>query len=770
MFNSIQSAKRKAITFDDEGEAVARREVHGKKDRKKSRDSLHATNSNDSHITTSSSPSGTSSPSSSLSSTAVAAAPSTSSTAPASNESLESTLLTKKQKRKLLYQDEGRLSKKLAMKEPTTDAIIQKAKELKKHRQNLPIYTARDIIIKEVKDNACVVIVGETGSGKTTQIPQYLLESGLAAHGTIAVTQPRRVAAINLAKRVAEEVGTPIGQKVGYSIRFDDASSKDSLIKYMTDGIMLRELLSDRLLLRYSVIILDEAHERTLRTDILFGMVKSIQKQRQELIDNKGRRDIQPLKIVIMSATLDAEKFSEYFYNAKIMYISGRMYPVKTLNTVEPQSDYVDSALVTAFQIHQEEAPGDILIFLTGQEEIENLEKLIEEYAVDLPPSVGKLIPCPIFAAQDSATQQRIFEPAPVGTRKVILATNIAETSITIPNIRYVVDTGCHKSRGYNAKIGIESLLVEPISKSSARQRMGRAGREAPGLCFRLYTEDAFEQLEEDAVPEIKRCNLESAILSLKATGIDDVTGFDFMDRPSKSGMLRSLEHLYALEALDDEGKLTEIGKKMASFPVDPPYAKVLLHSEKMECTKEAIEIISLLSVDSIFSAPSAKREEANEARQKFISLDGDHLTLLNTLRAYESVKGDRDWCRENFINSRHMRHVLDVRKQLIQFCERSGMDPKRSCGHDLEIVLKCFLAGFFQNTALLQPDGTYKSIIGGQTVSVHPSSSLFGKKREAIMYNELVFTTKHYIRGVSALESAWLSQAAPKYFGRRQA
>ncbi|KAG0344648.1 putative ATP-dependent RNA helicase dhr2 [Podila humilis] len=677
------------------------------------------------------------------------------------------TILTKKQKRQQKQQYDR--PRKVASVVPTTEAIIAKAKQLKKHRDALPIYTARDIIIKEVKENACVVIVGETGSGKTTQIPQYLLEAGLAAYGTISVTQPRRVAAINLAKRVAEEVGSPIGQKVGYSIRFDDTSSKDSLIKYMTDGIMLRELLSDRLLLRYSVIILDEAHERTLRTDILFGMVKGIQKKRQGMIDS-GRKDIQPLKIVIMSATLDAEKFSEYFYNAKIMYISGRMFPVKILNTIEPQSDYVDSALVTAFQIHQDEAPGDILIFLTGQEEIESLEKLIEDYAVDLPANVGKLIPCPIFAAQDSATQQKIFEPAPPGTRKVILATNIAETSITIPNIRYVIDTGCHKSRGYNAKIGIESLLVEPISKSSARQRTGRAGREAAGLCFRLYTEDSFDQLDEDAIPEIKRCNLESAILSLKASGIEDPTKFDFMDRPSKSGLLKSLEHLYALEALDDSGALTAIGKKMAAFPVDPPFAKVLLQSEKTECTKEAIEIISLLSVDTIFSAPSSKREEANEARQKFISLDGDHLTLLNTLRAYESVKGDRDWCRDNFINSRHMRHVMDVRKQLVEFCERAGMDPKKSCGHDLEIVLKCFLAGFFQNTALLQPDSTYKSILGGLTVSIHPSSTLFGKKREAIMYNELVFTTKHYIRGVSALESAWLSQAAPKYFGQRQA
>ncbi|KAF9361515.1 putative ATP-dependent RNA helicase dhr2 [Mortierella sp. NVP85] len=768
MFNNLQTVKRKVITFDDDGVPIQREEPPKqsekqplKEEKKRPKESKNQADKSEAK--------GAEAPTASIDTKQTILSlesPSSSGTPSVSGEAKEP---QQPKKRKHHFQDEVQAKKTTIDQEPTADAILQKSKELKKHRKALPIYSARDAIIKEVKENACVVIVGETGSGKTTQIPQYLLEAGLAAHGTIAITQPRRVAAINLAKRVADEVGTRIGQKVGYSIRFDDTSSKDSMIKYMTDGIMLRELLSDRLLLKYSVIILDEAHERTLRTDILFGMVKSIQKQRQEMIA-QGRKDVKPLKIVVMSATLDAEKFSEYFYNAKIMYISGRMYPVRIFNTIEPQADYLDAALVTAFQIHQEEAPGDILIFLTGQEEIESLEKLIEEYSVDLPRSAGKLIPCPIFAAQDSFTQQRIFEPAPPGTRKVILATNIAETSITIPNIRYVVDTGCHKSRGYNSKIGIESLLVEPISKSSARQRTGRAGREAPGLCFRLYTEDSFDQLEEDAIPEIKRCNLESAILSLKASGIDDVTGFDFMDRPSKNGMLRALEHLYALEALDDDGKLTETGKKMASFPVDPPYAKVLLQSEKMECTKEAIEIISLLTVDTIFSAPSSKREEANEARQKFLSLDGDHLTYLNTLYAYESVKGDRDWCRENFINSRHMRHVLDVRKQLIQFCTRAGIDPSKSCGYDLEVVLKCFLAGFFQNTALLQPDGTYKSIIGGQTVSIHPSSSLFGRRREAIMYNELVFTTKHYIRGVSALDSSWLSQAAPKYFGRRQA
>ncbi|KAG0254858.1 putative ATP-dependent RNA helicase dhr2 [Actinomortierella ambigua] len=760
MFNAARNAKRKIITFGDDGETIPSLIVEDAK--ASSLTELRPDAALNEAVTGNAPepPSGQEK-SINLSCTAVSNGD--------SNNKRQHIPKRKFESQKPYSSSDRRSGNAAKQPEHVTEALRQKARELAKHRKQLPIFSARETIIKEVKDNACVIIVGETGSGKTTQIPQYFMEAGLSAHGTIAVTQPRRVAAINLAKRVAQEVGTTIGNQVGYSIRFDDTSSKGTKIKYMTDGIMLRELLSDRLLLNYSVIVLDEAHERTLRTDILFGMVKSIQKQRAEMIE-QGKKGIEPLKIVVMSATLDAEKFSAYFYNAKIMYISGRMYPVKVLNTIEPQSDYVDAALVTAFQIHQEETAGDILIFLTGQEEIENLEKLIEEYSVDLPTRFGKLIPCPIFAAQDSATQQKIFEPTPAGCRKVILATNIAETSITIPNIRYVVDTGCHKSRGYNAKIGIESLLIEPISKSSARQRMGRAGREAPGLCFRLYTEDSFEQLEEDTVPEIKRCNLASAILALKASGVEDVTKFDYMDRPSKSGLLKSMEQLYALGALDDKGDLTEMGKKMAGFPVDPPYAKVLLQSEVMECTKEAIEIIALLSVDTIFTFPSNKREEANEARQKFLSLDGDHLSLLNVLRGYESVKGDRDWCRENFINGRHMRHVLEVRKQLIEFSERAGINPRTSCGHDYEIVLKCFLAGFFQNAALLQPDSTYKAVVGGLTVNIHPSSAMFGKKRAAIMYNELVFTTKHYIRGVSAIEASWLAQAAPKYFGQRQA
>ncbi|RKP07212.1 P-loop containing nucleoside triphosphate hydrolase protein [Thamnocephalis sphaerospora] len=588
----------------------------------------------------------------------------------------------------------------------------------------------------------------------------------------IAVTQPRRVAATSIAKRVAEEVGCALGSTVGYAVRFDDTSSPATRLRYMTDGMLLRELLSDPMLLRYSTIMLDEAHERTLRTDILLGMVKRIQRERREL----AARDttVQPLKIVVMSATLDAERFSEYFDGAKILYVSGRQHGVTIYHTSTPSADYLDAALVAVYQIHQERPAGDILVFLTGQEDIESLDRMIREQAKRLPPGLPdattfklQILPCPIFAALPAAQQARVFDPAPPNTRKVVLATNIAETSITISGIRYVIDTGLAKVRAYDARIGMETLLVQPISKSSARQRTGRAGREAPGECYRLYTADTYEDLPEDAEPEIRRCNLASVVLSIKASGCEDVLSFDFLDRPTRNTLIRALEQLFALGALKENGELADAGRRMAELPLDPTYAKVLFQSELLGCTREVIDVISLLSVDAVFYASHEQREQAAEARRKFTARDGDHLTLLSVLEAYSQVNGDHDWCRENFVHARAMRQVLDVRRQLEIVCRRLKIDPDASCGQDRESVLRAFLAGFFQNAALLQPDGTYRSVVGGQTVSIHPMSTLFGKRTEAIMYDELIFTTRQYARSVSAVRASWLPDAAPRYFDR---
>ncbi|KAJ1977858.1 ATP-dependent RNA helicase [Dimargaris verticillata] len=646
-------------------------------------------------------------------------------------------------------------------------------------RRQLPIYSARSAIVDAIRCSPTVVIVGETGSGKTTQIPQYLFEEGLAHQKAIAVTQPRRVAAVSLARRVSEEVGTPLGRKVGYTVRFDDKSSNATRIKYLTDGMLIRELLSDKLLSRYNCVILDEAHERTLRTDILFGMLKDIQKQRQQmaaaamdpslLVEQSATTPprVRELKIVVMSATLDAERFSAYFNHAQILYIAGRQYPVRIFNTLEPQSDYLDAAMITTLQIHTEEPPGDILLFLAGQEDIESLERLLNGSRDKFGPDALDLQVCPLYAALPPAQQAQAFAPAPSGSRKVILATNIAETSITLPGIRYVVDTGVHKVRGYNSKIGIESLLVSPVSKSSARQRTGRAGREAPGFCYRLYTEPSFDKLEEDSVPEILRCNLAAAVLQLKAAGVNDVLGFDYMDRPPKLALLRALEQLYALGALNDQGNLTDLGKWMAEFPLDPCYSKVLYQSQVFQCTSEVIDVIALLSVDTLFFSPMDKRDQAAEAHKKFVSTEGDHLTYLNLQKAYLETQGSHVWCHENFINHRGMKYVQDVRKQLRRVCSRVKVDPNTSCGVDVDKVLQCFVTGFFHHTALLQPDGNYKSVIGSQIVYIHPSSSMFGKRHEAIIYNELVFTSRLFIRGVSAIQANWIPESAPGYLNR---
>jgi HrpA-like RNA helicase len=393
-------------------------------------------------------------------------------------------------------------------------------------REKLPVYQQKETIVNAVKENRAIVLVGETGSGKTTQIPQLLYQCPEFKGQRIVITQPRRVAAISLSKRVSEEMNTKLGTTVGYTIRFEDCTSPETKIKFATDGMLLRELLSDSLLSRYGVIILDEAHERTLRTDILFGAVKGILKKRRDL------------KVVIMSATLNSKAFSEYFDNAPIVNIPGRQFPVTTYFAAKKQPDYLDAVLSCVFQIHKE-PKGDVLVFLTGQEEIENLEKLINEKAKQLDPTAMKLLVCPIFASLPTSQQTKVFEPTPENTRKVVLSTNIAETSITISGIRYVVDTGMVKVRGFNHKTGIETLTVSPVSKASANQRAGRAGREAAGFCYRLYTESLFKELEEETEPEITRCNLASVILLLKASGIDDIVGFDFMAKPSRNSCIK---------------------------------------------------------------------------------------------------------------------------------------------------------------------------------------------------------------------------------------
>lgn len=624
---------------------------------------------------------------------------------------------------------------------------------IKQQRESLPVYKFRKQLLDAVKDNQLMIVVGDTGSGKTTQLTQYLAEAGYGNNGMIGCTQPRRVAAMSVAKRVAEEVGCRLGAEVGYTIRFEDCTSPDTKIKYMTDGMLQREILLDPDLKKYSVIMLDEAHERTIATDILFGLLKKTIKRRPDL------------RLIVTSATLDAEKFSEYFNGCPIFSIPGRTFPVEVMYSKEPESDYLDATLITVMQIHLTEAAGDILVFLTGQEEIDTSCEILFERMKALGPSVPELVILPVYSALPSEMQSRIFDPAPPGGRKVIIATNIAETSITIDNIYYVIDPGFVKQNAYDPKLGMDSLVVTPISQAQAKQRAGRAGRTGPGKCFRLYTEAAYQsEMLPTTIPEIQRQNLSHTILMLKAMGINDLLHFDFMDPPPTNTMLSALEELYALSALDDEGLLTRLGRKMADFPMEPALAKVLIASVDMSCSDEMLSIVAMLSITSVFYRPKEKQQQADQKKSKFHDPHGDHLTLLNVYNAWKHSKFSSAWCFENFIQARQIKRAQDVRQQLLGIMNRYR-HKIASCGRDTMKVRQALCTGFFRNAARKDPQEGYKTLVEGTPVYMHPSSALFGKPSEHVIYHDLVLTSKEYMHCTTSIEPKWLVEAAPTFF-----
>jgi ATP-dependent RNA helicase DHX8/PRP22 len=632
---------------------------------------------------------------------------------------------------------------------------IVSSKTIIEQRESLPVFKLKRQLMKAIAENQVLVVIGETGSGKTTQMTQYMAEMGMTSKGIIGCTQPRRVAASSVAKRVAEEFGCELGQEVGYAMRFEDCTSPETVIKYMTEGMLLREYLADNTLSKYSALMLDEAHERTINTDVLFGLLKALVKKRRDL------------KIIVTSATLDAEKFSRYFFDCPIFTIPGRTFPVEILYTKEPELDYLDAALLCVMQIHLSEPEGDILLFLTGQEEIDTACEVLYQRikALQERALAPELIILPVYGALPSEMQSRIFEPAPKGSRKCVVATNIAEASLTIDGIYYVVDPGFCKQNAFNAKIGMDSLVVVPCSQASARQRAGRAGRTGPGKCYRLYTENAYKnEMLATTVPEIQRANLGSVVLQLKAMGINDLMGFDFMDPPPQQALVMALENLFGLGALDDEGLLTRLGKKMAEFPVEPKNAKVLLTSVVLGCAEEVLTIVAMLSVESVFFRPKEKQAQADQKKAKFHQPEGDHLTLLAVYEAWKNSKFSNPWCYDNFIQARAIRRAQDVRKQLLSILDRYKMDVV-SCGRNFDKVRRAIVAGYFANTAKKDPQEGYRTMVEGQPVYIHPSSALFNKSPEWVLYHELLLTTKEYMRNIMTIEPKWLVELAPAFF-----
>ncbi|KAK9322840.1 P-loop containing nucleoside triphosphate hydrolase protein, partial [Lipomyces orientalis] len=629
-------------------------------------------------------------------------------------------------------------------------------------RKSLPIYRYRDELLEAFESFQIVIIVGETGSGKTTQLPQYLHEAGYTKDGKkVGCTQPRRVAAISVAQRVAEEMGVKLGNEVGYSIRFEDKSSDKTILKYMTDGMLLREFLTDPELSGYSALMIDEAHERTLHTDILFGLLKDIARFRKDL------------RLLISSATMDAEKFSEFFDDAPIFQVPGRRYPVDIYYTPQPEANYVQAAVNTIFQIHTSKQEGDILVFLTGQDEIETMQENIQDICYKLGNKIQEMIVCPIYANLPPDQQTKIFEPTPKNARKVVLATNIAETSITIDGIVYVIDPGYVKENVYNPRSGMESLVVTQCSQASANQRAGRAGRVGPGKCFRLFTKWAFfNELPQSTTPEIQRTNLESMVLVLMSLGINDILNFDFMDPPPTETLVRSLEHLYALGALNDRGELTKLGRQMAEFPADPMFSKAIIASDKYGCVEEVLSIIAMLGeASTLFYRPKDKKLHADKARDAFTRSGGDHLSLLEIWNEWVDTDFSQAWAAENFLQYKSLCRARDVRDQLSRLCERVGVKLSSAGTQENGIVniQKSITSGFFSNTARLTRNGeSYRTVKTSQTVYIHPSSVLYKKKPKWILYHELVLTSKEFMRNCMPIEPSWLLEVSPHFYKQK--
>jgi len=633
-------------------------------------------------------------------------------------------------------------------------------------RKKLPIWEQKNDFLELISKNRIVVLVGETGSGKTTQIPQFLLEFPGLAGGiplrAIACTQPRRVAAMSVAKRVAEEMDVTMGQECGYTIRFEDCTSPKTVLKYMTDGMLLREAMSDPMLTRYAAIILDEAHERTVSTDVLMGLLKELMRKKPKM------------KLIVMSATLDAVKFQRYFNDAPLLKVPGRLFPVQIFYTQEPERDYFEAAIRTCCQIHMLEPEGDVLLFLTGAAEIDQAVKRITDEISKMGPETGDCMCLPLYSSLPTHLQQRIFENAPpknkagVPGRKIIVSTNIAETSLTIDGIVYVIDPGFSKQKVYNPRIRVESLLVTPISKASAKQRAGRAGRTREGKAFRLYTEHAFSsELQPQTFPEILRSNLSQTVLTLKKLGIDDLVHFDLMDPPAPETLMRALELLNYLGSLDDEGNLTDDGKILSEFPLDPQLGKALMISSKYNCSNEMLTVVSMLNVPPVFQRPPDSKNRADHAHERFAHSEGDHLTLLNVYHAYKRNNESTQWCYDSFVSHRSIKSADNVRRQLQNIMQRKGLEllsTEFTSADYYDNIRKSLVEGFFMQVAHQESNGHYLTIKDNQPVQLHPSCCL-QHKPIWVLYHEFVLTTQNFVRTVTEIKGMWLIDLAPHYY-----
>ncbi|KAK1774444.1 P-loop containing nucleoside triphosphate hydrolase protein [Copromyces sp. CBS 386.78] len=644
------------------------------------------------------------------------------------------------------------------MKKEEGASNFSQTKSLKEQREFLPAFAVREDLLRVIRDNQVVIVIGETGSGKTTQLTQFLYEDGYGKTGMIGCTQPRRVAAMSVAKRVAEEMEVKLGSTVGYAIRFEDCTSKDTVIKYMTDGVLLRESLNEPDLDRYSCVIMDEAHERALNTDVLMGLFKKILQRRRDL------------KLIVTSATMNAKRFSDFYGGAPEFTIPGRTFPVDIMYHRSPVEDYVDQAVQQVLAIHVGKPAGDILVFMTGQEDIEVTCELIRERldALNDPPKLSIL---PIYSQMPADLQAKIFDRAAPGVRKVIVATNIAETSLTVDGIMYVVDAGYSKLKVYNPRMGMDTLQITPISQANAMQRAGRAGRTGPGQAYHLFTEKAFkDEMYMQTIPEIQRTNLSNTVLLLKSLGVKDLLDFDFMDPPPQDTISTSLFDLWALGALDNLGELTDLGRKMNAFPMDPPLAKLLITSEEYGCSEEMVTIVSMLSVPNVFYRPKERQEESDAAREKFFVPESDHLTYLHVYTQWKANGYNDGWCVRHFLHSKSLRRAKEVREQLVDIMKMQNM-KMMSCGTDWDVIRKCICSGYYHQAAKVKGIGEYINLRTSVTVQLHPTSALYGLGflPDYVVYHELILTSKEYMSTVTSVDPHWLADLGGVFYSVKE-
>ncbi|KAJ4960743.1 hypothetical protein NE237_020653 [Protea cynaroides] len=638
----------------------------------------------------------------------------------------------------------------------------------------LPINQAEEKIIETVERNPVVVIIGETGSGKSTQLSQILHRKGYTKSGIVAVTQPRRVAAVSVARRVAHELDVPVGEEVGYSIRFEDRTSERTRIKYLTDGVLLRESLSNPELHQYSVIILDEAHERSLNTDILLGLMKRLVKMRSS-----------NLKVLITSATLDGEKVSRFFSNCPILTVPGKLFPVEIVYSRERPTSYIESSLKTALDIHVREPEGDVLIFMTGQDDIEKLVKALEERVQSLEEgSCMDAVILPLHGSLPPEMQVRVFSPSPPNCRRFIVATNIAETSLTVDGVVYVIDSGYVKQRQYNPSSGMYSLDVVQISRVQANQRAGRAGRTCPGKCYRLYPSFVYrEEFPEVTVPEIQRSSLAGSVLYLKSLDLPDIDilKFDFLDPPSRESLEDALKQLYLVDAIDENGSITDIGRTMAELPLEPSLSRTLMEANEFGCLSQALTVAAMLSAETTLLPGQSKGTEKKRKHAPSNLPDGsgwgDHIQLLQVFENWDRMDYDPRWCKDNDLQVRGMMFIKDVRKQLSQIMQKIAKGPLdvqanqrwKETQQDYRSLRRALCVGYANQLAerMIHHNG-YRTVgYKSQLVQVHPSSVLKtdenGMLPNYVVYHELIATTRPFMRSVCGVEMQWVTHILKK-------